>query len=380
MKRNLLAAAVLALLFGRPDALFAGQRWAGLESEPGEDVVCIFIPAFDGPQPLGQQIATVLNLQIWQTLRKSAGSGEDFGTGLVVWDPNPLPEPSFAAAERSADEHGCQLAFWGRAWTYGDDVVAQTYLSILDRPAPAGTEDLEDGAGEVAAGAARRPHVLWRTEVEREGAPLRFDLGFPRQRYEFGPIVLKAEVVEKFSLPSALELTVSRDGGEQLGALGAEFRALEQHGDAARVESGGVRGWVRLPQLSTTRSEVVDFAGGIARLLRRDAYGAVQLLERVADNPATPAALEIDSLILQGVALESLYVDGWPLIERAYDLNPHSRITARYRLMKQISNLARFRNDKRRRAALEHALADTRHLFAGDEPWVVGARSLLSTP
>lgn len=360
MKRSchLAVALALALLWGRPADLSALERKAlsGSQAECRSGEVGVVIPAFDGEQPLGQQVATVLNLQIWQTLRRADGVGwQDRGSGVVVWESEPLAEPRFAAAEKKTAERGCQLVFWGRTWKYGKDVVAQTYLSILDRS------------------------VLWRTEFELEDGPRTLELGLPRRRYEFAPIVLASDVVERYSRPEALELKSEPGGGHPLGPLGVEFAALEHRPGAARVVSEDDRvGWVQLPRLSRNRSEVVDFTGGVVRMLRGDWRGARDLLQRVVDHPAAPASLVIDSLILQGVATENLGQNGWPMIKRAYERNPHSRITARYGLQLRLARLA----DKRSRGqtadgelqALEQAVADTRHLFADDDPWIAGAR------
>jgi hypothetical protein len=324
----------------------------------------VVVPAFAGGDReeslLGQQVATMLNLQIWQTLRRADELGDDFGSGVAIWDPEPLAEQTFEAAEEKAREKGCQLVFWGQAWSYGEDVVAQIYLSILDESA------------------------LWRTEVELAGGRRPFELGFPRRRYEFAPIVLKPEVVARFSQPSALKLWSDRNGTGLQGVLGEVFIAIRQERNAAFVESDGRLGWILLPELSDERSEVVEFTSSIMRILRQDWRGARDLLQRVIDNPVAPMSLVIDSLILQGVVSERLGENGWPMIERAYSLNEHSRITARYGLMHRLSRLEKRRSGGQGAAnesrALEEALADTQSLFAPDDPWVVDARLALAPP
>lgn len=352
------AALAFALLTLGSARLLAVDRssLSGSFAECREGEVGLFIPAFEGSQPLGLQVATVLNLQIWQTLRRVPGSPV---TGVVVWDHEPLAEPSFESAEQQASERGCQLVFWGRVWRYGDDVVAQTYLSILD------------------------PRPLWRVEIDSLDGTHAVELGFPRHRYEFAPIVLRSELVEQFSQPSALELRSRSDGGDVLGTLGAEFSALEQGADVARVmNADGRDGWVQLPQLSRERSEVVDFTGGVIRMLRGDWPGAADLFDRVSTNSVTPSALEIDSLLLRGVASANRSENGGSAIEDAQRLNRHSAISTRYLMMKHLSRLAerqlRGESGEREREALERTLAQNRHLFATDDAWIEGVHSTLT--
>jgi hypothetical protein len=141
---------------------------------------------------------------------------------------------------------------------------------------------------------------------------------------------------------------------------------------------------VHLPELSFNRSEVVDFTGGVIRVMRGDWEGAYELLERVVENPKTPVPLRIDSLILQGVAKEQRGLDGWRELESAYALNPHSRSTATYYLMKRVSVLAHAIQENSRAAfeaqwELERTLHSTRYMFGSADPWIRRVeRALLS--
>ena len=56
-------------------------------ADPTTDEIRLYVPAFDGPGSLGKNVATILNLQIWRTLRKEPDKdpkGEDFGRGMMV--------------------------------------------------------------------------------------------------------------------------------------------------------------------------------------------------------------------------------------------------------------------------------------------------------
>jgi len=77
--------------------------------------------------------------------------------------------------------------------------------------------------------------------------------------------------------------------------------------DAALVQlPNGVTGWVRMPNLSAVHSEVIDFAGGVIRILRHDWSGALQLSENVVENPRTPLAVLVDAYLYLGIAADKM--------------------------------------------------------------------------
>jgi hypothetical protein len=109
--------------------LLASYSWAVV------DQITAYVPAFDGPGALGQNVATTLTLQIWHTFRQTPWPNPnklDFGKGLIVWDPRPLATQSHSEAERRATdlEVLAQIVLWGKAYSYGQGVVVQSYVSI----------------------------------------------------------------------------------------------------------------------------------------------------------------------------------------------------------------------------------------------------------
>ena len=120
--KNLLA--IAAVLFA-----FFGNAHADI------DEIRLYIPAFEGPDSLGKNVATILNLQIWRTLRREPDRdprGEDFGRGMIVWGVTPLKEGSHVGAEQAAtkDNIASQFVLWGETFPYGSGVISQTYFSI----------------------------------------------------------------------------------------------------------------------------------------------------------------------------------------------------------------------------------------------------------
>lgn len=224
--------------------------------------ITLYVPAFGGPESLGNNVATILNLQVWETLRKAPYPNPkniSFGDGLILWDDKPLPSQAPSAAVLAAHNYGADLVLWGKAWHYGNGVVVQAYLTI-----PA---------------ADRRS--IWEVMLPGADNDMRVSIDLPPLQYEFHPIVLTRAIVDNYSSPSALKLYASPKSTDVTGFVGNAFTALEQDGSFARVESNGAQGWLHLPSLSANRSEVVDFIGGIIRVLRADWDGAQRLFQDV---------------------------------------------------------------------------------------------------
>lgn len=326
--------------------------------------VTLFVPAFEGPDSLGRNVATILNLQIWQTLRKAPfpnPSNLKFGDGLVIWDDAPLSPQTHDRAERVGRDNDADVVLWGKARRYGDGVVVQSYLTM-----PA-SDKLR----------------LWEVRVPTaSGASIGIDV--PRLRYEFGPIALTRAVVDSYSSPGALKLYASPTSTEAVGVVGGAFTALEQGANVARVESGGTRGWIRLPSLSASRSEVVDFVGAIIRVLRADWDGAARLFQNVITNPRAPASLKVDAHLYRGVALEHSGSGGAAELRRAYELNPYDRTVVSYLLMSHLAALMRTPASDPERgrivSAARELVASKRYLFPSDDPWLKRVTDVLARP
>ena len=140
----------------------------------GADRVTIYTPAFEGPQGLAQSVATILNLQLWETLRGAGARGQSFGLGVAVWG-RPLEIYSHQDAERRAKEISllAQLVFWGKIYEYGDGAVAQANLSIPRY------HDFREHHPEE-----------WDLEVTEGKVDLHFAVDIPQRRYSFRPLVL----------------------------------------------------------------------------------------------------------------------------------------------------------------------------------------------
>jgi hypothetical protein len=329
----------------------------------GADRVAIYVPAFQSDSAdLGLRVATVLNLQVWQTLRKSPWPNPDnvtFGDGVVVWDPAPLPQANFETAEQVATRilnSLPQLVLWGKCYRYGEGVVAQAYLSLP----------------ETTDGREARPE-RWVAHLPAGNGEAIMASDIPTRRYAFEPIALTRQVVEAYSRPDSLKLYLAQQGEEVVGSVGTEFVAREHAGPSlVKVRSGGVTGWLRLPRLAQERSEVTDFTGGVLRAYRGDWAGVQILMKKVVDNPRSPTQLRVDAHLYRAMAAVRLKADPEPDLAAAEALNPYARRVVVYRAMALLSRYAEQDADGRRTILdrVEQLVADRQYVFLPDDPWL----------
>jgi hypothetical protein len=329
----------------------------------GADQVTLYIPAFQSDDAnLGLAVATVMNLQVWQTLRKSPTPNPDsldFGSGVVVWDKEPLSSADFETAEQAAagtQDPPPQLVLWGKCYRYGEGVVAQAYLSLPVTRSPRPTDP-----------------ELWLVFLPGANGDALLESGIPTRRYAFEPIVLTRQVVETYSRPDALKLYAAQDGERVVGQVGDELVALRHAGPSdVEVQSGAVTGWLRLPSLARERSEVTDFTGGVLRAYRGDWMGVRSLMKKVADNPQTPTQLRVDAHLYRALAAVKLNRDPEPDLSAAEALNPYARRVVVYRAMALLSDYADSSADAQRAILdrVEQLVAERHYVFLPDDPWL----------
>jgi hypothetical protein len=328
------------------------------------DTTTLLIPALTSERPgLGFGVTAVVGLQVWQTLRKAPPEGPvnpSFGEGVVIWDPAPLERQSHETAEGRAKRTNIlsQLVLWGGAYEYGGGVVAQFHLAL-----PA-YQDFRES----------RPE-LWSIDVPSAVGKIRITADLPSRRYSFEPIVLRPDIVQAYSNPAGLPLFDSPTSQHEIGRLGSEFTAIESRPAAALVSANGKRGWIRMTEISRSRSEVTDFVSALVRIYRADWDGAAEYLGRVIDNPASPATLRTDAYLLRAMAHAR---SGRHVAEIAADLDAASRISpfarrvAIYRAMGAIQGALK-RPPCEQRGTVENIakwLAAMPNVFAADDPWL----------
>lgn len=326
----------------------------------------LLVEPFAGPQPLGRKVGTVLQLQIWQTLRLAPPNNThklNFGRGIVYWDEGTPPTRDAEALARMKGIES-QMVLWGHAQEFGNGIVVQAYLSVSH---PSGT---------------RTPDAnLWRLALPELGATQgMISVGLPATIFEFAPIVLRPEVIPMLNTPAGMPIYEDRTFTRTIGSLGGDFRALEQGPDVARVQSGGITGWVRLPGLSANRSEVTDFSGGLLRMYRQDWSGAIDLLTRVTVTPRAPVNIRVSSYLLMAAASRHLHQQigtadqSVALVERAERLNPYLRETIKYKCMALLA--ARSQPENLRK--LEETVRTSGYLFPVNDPWLGKVKSIIA--
>lgn len=349
----------------------------GMPAQVGasNDLVSIYIPAFNGPRELGVNVATVLNLQIWRTLRMAAHN-KTFGRGLVVWGTEPLSTNFFESADELAhqglDLSGGkrvypQLVFWGNTREFGSGIVVECYLSIPPS----------------YAGNARDK---WEVIVPHDDIDLRIHADLPQRRYEFSAMVLKKELVDAYTKPTALQIYATREAKKPIGHVGTQYEAHQQLDGWVLLESNGIEGWVPLPQLSKNKTEIVDFVGGVIRVLRSDWDGANQLFDKVVRNAQAPTALKTDALLYQVLAKTKAGHNPENALQLAHQLAPFYRATTVYSVMVKLEALSKVAKRPRPNKAMddlivqiEAELAGKKQLFLRDDAWLLAVLELLNT-
>jgi len=271
---------------------------------------------------------------------------------------------------------------WGSIVRVADGVVAQSFLSIL----------MDDIVSKYVP--------TWTVSVSnRDGPMLRLSVTIPRLRYEFPAIVLSGKVLELYSTPSVLKLYEGRDDqppqigksgtptGAPIGETGDNYRALQYGGEdfilvQPEDEHGakkGRKGWLYLRELSGG-NEVVDFVGGVIRLLRRDYRHAIDSLKKVS-NSSLSSTVKIDSLLLQALAKTKLGADASPLIDSALEINPYLQITIKYKIISLVSQIKAASGRERKVAVsnLARQIAENSYLFSPQDDWLDIVRKILAT-
>lgn len=327
-----------------------------------DDQVRLYIPAFQGPDYLGLNVATVLNLRIFSTLRKAPFPNPkklSFGGGMIIWGDKPLTDFSAEAAEKAAKdpEVDAQLVLWGEASTYADGVIVNAHLSLVN----------SDNA---------TYSKLW--QVTYAPAAIDIHLGFPSEHYTFMPIVLDPSIVALYRNPGALKIYSDKSLRKPVGAFtGNDFTAIRHEPDGEWLSEPTPGGWVPLPKLSSVPSEISDFTGAMIRIYRADWLGAKSLLNNVYKNNSISNSLRIDTLLLLGLIEEKQNLSGSKYFGEAFELNPLYKSSAAYLIMGAYSDYIRKANNHVRDSSLVERmgilLKTNRYLFDQDDEFFMRA-------
>lgn len=332
------------------------------------DQITTYFPAFEGEGNLGRNVATVLSLQLAQTTRRAPWpdnpQDHDFGEGMIRWSEEALDVASHEAAQTAGQSIRllAQLVVWGRVHQYADDVIADINVTIPRYASPQlGT------CKEQREPCDFRQKNFERWLLDTEAGPLSVEI--PSRRFTFSAVRLRENVVEEYRSADGLQIQERRDGGQILGTTGPDLRFIEfnktMEGAPTKLRSNGVTGYVRMPELSEAVSEYADMIGGVLQIFRGDWQAAEGSFARVVESPSTRTPLQVDALMLGGMAhIRGGGEDLTPL-RRAVDLAPLDKRAVQYLIM------ALMKLDSR--ASLAEArdvLQQKAHLFDPEDPWL----------
>jgi hypothetical protein len=338
-----------------------------------ETEVSIYIPPFDGLTGLARSVNTVVRLQIWQTLRTSGEQRDpagSFGLGTVKWGQDRLPTLTYSAADTFAHHARIlsQMVLFGAVQEYGDGVVLQAFLSLPSYK--------RLGSRYFADFREERPEV-WIIRVPLANCFIEFQQDVPRRRLAFEPVILERAFVNRYSDLDAIIMYNPSRPEEPIGPAGDIIEALEQREGAALIRSQGRTGIVRLPELATHRSEIVDFVSGVVRVFRGDWPGALDLFSLVLKNPRIPTDIRIDTHLYRAMANAKLGRSTENDLQQALDLNPYAVRSVRYAIMSSLANVKQSMDRKEPLSKARLLIESTRclivryrGLFLEQDPWL----------
>lgn len=319
------------------------------------------VSEFSGSANLGRSVATILNLQLWRTLRTGENSyGLSLGHGTIFWFSNKKPIQSHTDAAKSLSEPGVlgQIAVWGHVQKIDTDAFITTHLTI---PKQFDFRTVN--------------HEIW--TVKLPTTDQRIDLDIPRRKLSFEPIVLPSEFVEKYDLPKSIQMTSHKGDGDVIGYAGANFRRIQNSANFAQIQSDGRLGWIYLPEIGENESEVVDFVAGLIRIFRADWSGAIDQFQKVLENQIIPTSIKIDSLIHILRAKSEMELDAEDIRAELLAIGKRSVRVARSIAMYDLHKItsicrAEFYNrncEFERKNQFRNFLEQSESLFAKNDEW-----------
>lgn len=338
------------------------------------DQITVFFPAFDGPGKLGLNVSTVLSLQLAQTTRRypwpDNPKQHNFGEGMIRWSAIPLAHYSITEMTKTAQSYDllAQIVVAGKASHYGKDVVVELDIVIPKYQRASSSGCLS--AGHNKCDFRQKNLEVWRINLGDSTV----EVDIPKRNFSISSIVLKPEVVERFSTASGLTIRDSLEGGRDIGKTDDKLRFLEFNrrlpGAPTKVRSGGVEGYVSLPVLSNEVSEFSEMVGGILQVFRGDWEKAIHSFTSVLSNPKTRVPLEVDALLYRGMAKFRNGQNGYKDIAAAAELAPYDHTAIRYLVMAHLAGI----QDKN---VVADILENKSFLFNSNDAWINTIRSWL---
>lgn len=340
------------------------------------DEITVVFPRLEGDGNLGRNVETVLSLQLAQTGRRAPWPNNpekhDFNQATVVWSDLELTSPTHEAAEKLARsiDVTAQIAIWGETYAYGGRILADLNIT-LPRYAEPG-ESCRSSA--YSCDFRQQNFEVW--SVMKGDHELR--VGPPRRRFAVSAIALKPDIVDQFVSAEGLPIRSALSGGRLLGYTQRALLFLEFNPGLAdapsKVTSGGITGYVTLPELTEGVSEFSDHVGGILRVFRGDWAFAETSFRQVLENPASRLPTKVDAHLYLGMILAQTgsIADALVHLEKAQTLAPYSKVAVQYLIQGYLSE-----GSKDSLKLASDTLDNQQRLFPEDDQWFETARKIL---
>ena len=307
---------------------------------------------------LGGNVAAVLNLQVWKTLRRAPFPNPrklDFGSGVIYWFEGGTQVADAEGGEALLGSYGYDLLLWGAAQTYGDGVAVDVYLTAPRTRMPLATWTLDLPGKE--------------TSSKETGGTLA--LAPPRDLYAFAPVLLTRAVVQAYTSPGALFLCTAKTADcADPRPVGPGMVAQRQEGEWSFIRPhDGAPGWLRTPDIGAGGNDITNFAGAMVAYGRGDFEQAARLFRRVAASPTAGPAIGADAAGLASLALARFGDPG----ARAYVEAEIARRDAAPFLLQAAAMQALSGGDRQRAAGYVRQVGA---YLDDDDPWLIAARRL----
>lgn len=330
------------------------------------DQITVYFPAFKGPDNLGRNVSTVLSLQLAQTTRRMPWpknkNNHDFGEGIIRWNAKPLENDSVTGLIDAAQRSNllAQIVVAGKVRRFVDDYVVELDI-VLPEYKQAPSVNCA-GLTNTKCDYRTKNFEIWTIGSGTETVAV----GLPKRYFTIASIVLKPEVINRYQSASGLTITDSLNGGKIKGKTDDQLRFIEFNktlpNAPTKVISGGVTGYISMPELSDAVSEFSDMVGGILQVFRGDWEWAINSFTRVLENKSTRTPLRVDALLYRGMAKFKNGDNGYNDIAAAASLAPYDVTVTRYLAMALIASGS---NKEKVRELLDNKA----YLFARDDKW-----------
>lgn len=337
-----------------------------VKAQINPDQITVFFPAFTGQETLGQNVSTVLSLQLAQTTRQKPWPHNpknlDFGRGMFKWDNTAYSMSQYKQALSIAQSSKllAQMIVLGNTQQFGSEVVVEVDVLL---PTYQSSHKGCDFSVKQPCDFRQKNLEVWPLVCGQQ----KLYTQLPRRRYNMAGIVLDEDVVARFREVKGLPITPTIQSKEVIGYTGDDLQFLEFNRNLpnapTKLRSKGSEGYVSLPKISKQNSEFTDMTGGLFQVFRGDWQEAHSSFSRVLNNSVTRIPLKVDAYLLRGMVQFRRGKNGLDDFSQAVDLAPYDVGAIRYQLTGMLAAGSSL-------DTVKQILNEKRFLFEKDDEWL----------